>query len=123
MKPAPFEYFAPRSLPEALELLNRYGDDARLLAGGQSLIASLNFRCLRPKALIDLNRVAGLDGLAQQPDGTLLIGALNRHRTLEFDPLVERAAPLLHEAAPYIAHPPTQATRYFRVGHLPSAPG
>jgi carbon-monoxide dehydrogenase medium subunit len=105
MKPAPFEYEAPTSLDAALDLMARHGADAKLLAGGQSLIPVMNFRLAEPALLVDINRVAELDFLRQDADGTLRIGALTRQRRLERDPLVAKAAPLLHEAVPFIAHP------------------
>ncbi|HEY3570539.1 MAG TPA: xanthine dehydrogenase family protein subunit M [Thermoanaerobaculia bacterium] len=105
MKPAPFEYEAPTSLDAALDLMARHGADAKLLAGGQSLIPVMNFRLAEPALLVDINRVAELDFLRQDADGTLRIGALTRQRRLERDPLVAKVAPLLHEAVPFIAHP------------------
>jgi carbon-monoxide dehydrogenase medium subunit len=105
MKPAPFEYEAPASLEAALDLLARHGGDAKILAGGQSLIPVMNFRLAEPALLVDINRVAELDFLQRDADGTLRIGALTRQRRLERDPLVAAAAPLLHEAVPFIAHP------------------
>ncbi len=105
MKPAPFEYEAPASLDAALDLLARHGGDAKILAGGQSLIPVMNFRLAEPALLVDINRVAELDFLRRDADGTLRIGALTRQRRLERDPLVAEAAPLLHEAVPFIAHP------------------
>ena len=81
MKPAPFEYADPRSLDDALAQLARHGDDAKVLAGGQSLVPMLNFRLARPAVLIDINRVGGLDGLAES-GGTLRLGALVRQRAL-----------------------------------------
>jgi aerobic carbon-monoxide dehydrogenase medium subunit len=105
MKPAPFDYEAPASLDAALDLLARHGGDAKILAGGQSLIPVMNFRLAEPALLIDINRLAELDFLRRDADGTLRIGALTRQRRLERDPLVAAAAPLLHEAVPFIAHP------------------
>ena len=105
MKPAPFDYEAPASLDAALDLLARHGGDAKILAGGQSLIPVMNFRLAEPALLIDINRVAELDFIRRDADGTLRIGALTRQRRLERDPLVAAAAPLLHEAVPFIAHP------------------
>ena len=105
MKPAPFDYVAARSLDEALALLADFGGDAKLLAGGQSLIPVLNFRLAQPAKLIDLNRVPDLDFVRAQPDGSLRLGALVRHRRLERDPVIARHAPLVHETAPHIAHP------------------
>jgi carbon-monoxide dehydrogenase medium subunit len=105
MKPAPFEYLAPSSLEEALEALAARGGDAKLLAGGQSLIPVMNFRLAQPAALVDLNRLAGLDYVREDGDGTLRIGAMTRQRRLEREPAVGRRAPLLAEAVPWIAHP------------------
>jgi carbon-monoxide dehydrogenase medium subunit len=104
MKPAPFEYFAPETVEEAVALLARYGDDARPLAGGQSLIPVLNFRLARPAVLIDLNRIASLTGV-QATEGGLRIGAMTRQREAERSALIARAAPLLAEALPHVAHP------------------
>lgn len=104
MKPAAFRYLAPASLEEALELKRAEGDDAKFLAGGQSLVPAMNFRLAQPAALIDLNRLPGLDYVRAEGGG-LRIGALARHRTIERDALVARRAPLLAEAAPHVAHP------------------
>ena len=82
MKPAPFAYFDPRTLPEALDRLAQHGDDAKILAGGQSLVPMLNLRLARPAAIVDINRVAGLDGLSVER-GELRLGALVRQQTLE----------------------------------------
>lgn len=82
MKPAPFEYAAPRSLDEAVAELGRHGDDAKVLAGGQSLVPMLNFRLARPRVVLDINRVTGLDTLVDA-HGTLRVGALVRQRRLE----------------------------------------
>lgn len=105
MKPAPFQYLAPDSLPAALAALQSHGGDAKLLAGGQSLVPVMNFRLAQPAVLIDLNRVPGLDGIERGAGGGLRIGAMTRQRRLEEDPLVARHAPLLREAVPFIAHP------------------
>jgi CO/xanthine dehydrogenase FAD-binding subunit len=105
MKPAPFEYQAPRSLEAALDVLARHGGDAKVLAGGQSLIPVLNFRLAQPALLVDLNRVSELDFLRRADDGGLRIGALTRQRKLERDPMVKDVAPLLAETVPWIAHP------------------
>ena len=74
MKPAPFEYHRPSSLAETFDLLERYGDDGRLLAGGQSLVPALNMRLATPRAVIDINRLPGLAEIRLGPDG-LVIGA------------------------------------------------
>lgn len=105
MKPAPFEYQAPSSLDAALDLLSRRGGDAKILAGGQSLIPVMNFRLAEPALLVDINKLAELDFIRPGDDGTLRIGALTRHRRVERDALVAEAAPLLHETIPFIAHP------------------
>jgi aerobic carbon-monoxide dehydrogenase medium subunit len=104
MKPAPFRYIAPSSLEEAISNLHQYGSDAKLLAGGQSLIPALNFRCLKPAVVIDLNPLTDLDTIQKGVEGDLLIGAMTRYQTLEFDPTVRDFAPLMHGAVPYIAH-------------------
>ena len=105
MKPAPFEYQAPTSLEAALDVLARQGGDAKVLAGGQSLIPVMNFRLAQPALLVDINKLAELDFVRRDEDGSLRIGALVRQRRLERDPLVAEAAPLLREAVPFIAHP------------------
>lgn len=104
MKPAPFEYHAPVSFDEALELKDRHGDDAKILAGGQSLVPAMNFRVVQPGVLIDLNRMAELSYIREEKD-VVQIGAMTRERHLEFDSSIEQRAPLLHEAVPFIAHP------------------
>lgn len=104
MKPAPFEYEAPADLSEVLELLAEGGDDAKLLAGGQSLVPAMNFRLARPSLLIDLNGVADLAYLHEE-GGELRIGAMTRQRQVERSPLVARRLPLVHETMPWIAHP------------------
>ena len=104
MKPAKFEYFAPTSLAEALELLGEHGDDAKVLAGGQSLMPMLNMRLARPKVVIDINRVPDLDYISPTPDGGLAIGALTRQRTVERSDLVEETIPVLAAAIPFIGH-------------------
>jgi carbon-monoxide dehydrogenase medium subunit len=104
VKPPPFEYFAPDSLEEALALLAQYGDDAKPLAGGQSLVPVLNFRLARPAVLVDLNRIDALAGI-EADDAGLRIGAMTRQRSAERDALVRRHAPLIAEALPHVAHP------------------
>jgi len=108
VKPAKFDYHAPASIDEALALLQRYGGEARLLAGGQSLVPMMNFRLVAPAALIDLNRVAGLDHIVA--DGaTVRIGAMTRQRTIEFSPLIAARLPLLRQAVRWIGHLPTRS--------------
>ncbi len=104
MKPAPFAYARASSLEDALSLLAEHGDGARLLAGGQSLMATLNMRLSAPEILIDLNRVAGLSGIEDAGD-TLRIGAMTRHSDIEDSPLVAQHAPLIAAAMEHIAHP------------------
>lgn len=102
MKPPPFEYVAPTSLDEAVAALAEHGEDAKVLAGGQSLIPLLSLRLARPTALVDLN---GVDELAATSvNGTVSIGAMTRHRTVERDADIARAVPLLAAAVPYIGH-------------------
>ena len=103
MKPAPFAYKKARSLEEAMSLLGA-GKDARLLAGGQSLIATLNMRLSAPALLIDINGIGGLDGIALK-DGRLEIGALTRHAAAERSEAVAKHAPLIACAMPHIGHP------------------
>ncbi|MGH7093208.1 MAG: FAD binding domain-containing protein, partial [Stellaceae bacterium] len=103
MKPAAFDYFCPESLGEAVALLAESGDEAKLLAGGQSLMPLLNFRMLRPAVLIDINRLIELDFVAEHRGG-LRIGALTRHHTLETSPLVGERFPVLSAAMAHVAH-------------------
>lgn len=104
MKPAPFEYHVPSTLEEALSLKSQYGDEAKMLAGGQSLVPAMNFRVVQPSLLIDLNRIAELSYIREEGE-TIRIGAMARERHLEFDSSIEKHTPLLHEAVPFIAHP------------------
>ena len=103
MKPAGFEYHDPTTLSEATALLGRLGEDARVLAGGQSLVPLMNFRLARPAHLVDLNRVAELDFLSVV-GGELRIGAMTRQRALERSGEVATGWPLLREAAGFIGH-------------------
>jgi aerobic carbon-monoxide dehydrogenase medium subunit len=103
MKPAPFDYHRPASLAETFDLLHRYGDDGRILAGGQSLVPALNMRLATPRALIDINRLPGLDAIGVTSEG-LVIGALARHETVERSPLVREHAPLIAMAMPHVGH-------------------
>jgi carbon-monoxide dehydrogenase medium subunit len=105
MKPAPFEYHAPTTRDEALALMAEGGFDAKILAGGQSLVPAMNFRLARPSILIDVNGVADLFGIHVAADGSTRIGAMTRQRTVERSPLIAERAPLLAEAMPHIAHP------------------
>jgi len=103
VKPAPFAYKKAHSLDEAVALLGEH-KDARLLAGGQSLIATLNMRLSSPALLIDINGIGGLDGIAEK-NGAVEIGALVRHVQAERSDLIARLAPLIARAMPYIGHP------------------
>jgi aerobic carbon-monoxide dehydrogenase medium subunit len=103
MFPAKFEYFAPGSLDEALSILERYGDEAKILAGGQSLIPLMKLRFAVPRALIDLNRIPGLDDLHER-EGRLRIGPLVRHKTCERSDTLRRYGTLA-AAAPQISDP------------------
>ncbi|MCP4428512.1 MAG: xanthine dehydrogenase family protein subunit M [Chloroflexi bacterium] len=105
MKPAPFEYLAPESLEEALNLMDEHGFDAKLLAGGQSLVPVMNFRLSQPSLIIDLNNIPNLNQCRRNGDGSLRIDAMVRHSQLERNPLVAENAPLLSETMPFIAHP------------------
>jgi carbon-monoxide dehydrogenase medium subunit len=104
MKPASFEYHAPETLAAALALKAQHGDEAKFLAGGQSLIPAMNFRIAQPALLLDLNRLADL-AFIRAAGGELRLGALTRQRAVERDPLVKQHAPLLHETMPHVAHP------------------
>ena len=104
MKPAPFEYYVPDSIEQALDLLREHGDSARLLAGGQSLVPAMNFRVVQPGVLIDLNRIGELRYIRENT-GALQVGAMTRERELEIDPAVSKRTPLLAEAMPHVAHP------------------
>jgi len=103
MKPAPFAYHRPASLGETFDLLARYGDDGRILAGGQSLVPALNMRLATPRALIDINRLPQLDQIRLGADG-LVIGALARHEAVEHSALVATHAPLIAAAMPHVGH-------------------
>jgi carbon-monoxide dehydrogenase medium subunit len=103
MKAPAFDYLRATSLPQVFGLLQQHGDNARLLAGGQTLVATLNMRLSEPALLIDITALDALRGLALQ-GAVLRIGALVTHAEIEASPLVARHAPLLAQAAPHIAH-------------------
>lgn len=107
MKPAPFEYLAPQTLNEALALLQQRGSEAKVLAGGQSLMPLLNFRLLKPGALVDINGIGEL-AYIHRAGQTIAIGAGTRQSSLLTSEAVHRACPLLSEAAPFIGHPATR---------------
>jgi len=104
MKPAPFEYLAPLELQEALESLQQYGEEAKVLAGGQSLMPLMNLRLARPKVIIDINRLARLSSISAAANGGLVIGALTRQRAIERSAMVKERNPLLAAAMPLIGH-------------------
>lgn len=103
MKSARFDYTRVASVEEALALLERHGDDARILAGGQTLLATLNMRLSEPALLVDITGIDALRGIEQR-EGRLHIGALVTHSEIEASPLIAEAAPLLSAAVPHIAH-------------------
>lgn len=104
MKPAAFEYHAPDSLEQALQIMRLHAGEAKILAGGQSLVPAMNFRVVQPGVLIDLNRVSELSFIHEEGE-TIRIGAMARERHLEFDSSIAKRIPLLTEATPFIAHP------------------
>ncbi len=104
MIPGEFDYYSPTSLDEALALLRQHGDDAKILAGGQSLIPAMRFRLAAPKVLIDLNRVTGLSHITEV-NGHLAIGALTRESDVDESALVKQKYPLLADTARVIADP------------------
>lgn len=103
MKPARFEYEAPAGLDEVLGLLDELGDEAKVLAGGQSLGPLMNLRLATPAVLVDLNHVPGLDGLSATADG-VTVGAITRQRTVERDAGVAQHAPVVAEALRWVGH-------------------
>ncbi len=108
MKPPPFEYAAPETIEEISALLAEYGDEARIIAGGQSLMPLLALRVVRPTVLIDIGRVSALDGWRQE-NGILRVGANLRQQDLLEDEDLKSALPLCAEAAPQIGHPATRS--------------
>ena len=123
MKPPKFDYHAPATVEEALALLMRYRGEAKVLAGGQSLMPLLNFRLSRPAALVDLNRIGALSGIREH-DGQVRFGAMTRQRAIEFSPVVLKRLPLLHEATKLVGHLPirTRGTIGGSIAHAdPSA--
>src|SRR3954471_5803554 len=99
-----FAYARPASVADALALLAQYRDEARVLAGGQSLAPMLNFRVAAPRVLVDINRIAGLSGISVTKE-RVRIGAMTRHAELERSPEIARHLPLVAQALPHIAHP------------------
>jgi len=104
MKPVNFDYYAPTSVDEALDTLAELGYDGKVLAGGQSLVAAMNFRMARPSALVDLNNVPELSYIKPTENGGLAIGTMTRVFTVEHSEEVARRFPLLIEVSKYIAH-------------------
>ncbi len=119
MKPAPFAWHGPRSVAETVDLLAGYGDSAKVLAGGQSLVPVLAMRLASPAHLVDINRVAELDGIVVD-DAGVTVGATVRHSALEHDTLATVAQPLLAQALGLVAHP-TIRNRGTTVGSLTHA--
>jgi carbon-monoxide dehydrogenase medium subunit len=103
MKPAPFEYYAPKTVDEALAHLAEYGYDAKVLAGGQSLIPMMNFRLAQPSVLVDINNIDELFYIREHDEGGLCIGAMARHNQVETSSLVANRAALISDAMPHIA--------------------
>ena len=104
MKPPKFDYYDPRSLDEALALLDRHSDDAKVLAGGQSLMPLLNMRLARPSIVVDINQIEELN-YVRASDGGIAVGAIARQRALQTEKLIAERVPILREGAYYIAHP------------------
>jgi CO/xanthine dehydrogenase FAD-binding subunit len=115
VKPAPFKYYAPSTVDEALARLAEHGYDAKVLAGGQSLIPMMNFRLAQPAVLVDLNNISELFYIRANGDasGGLRLGAMTRQRQVEHDALVAERAPLVHEVMPQIAYPQIRARGTF----------
>ena len=103
MKPAPFAYVRAQTLDQVFDLLDQHGDDARILAGGQSLMATLNMRLSEPELLIDINHIDGISGIELKCD-KVRIGALTRHNEVAASPIIAEHAPLIAKAMPHIAH-------------------
>lgn len=108
MKPSSFEYHAPTTIDEAVALLAANGPDARVLAGGQTLIPMMNFRLAAPPVLVDLNRIASL-AYIKDAGQHISIGAMTRQRAIEFSPVVAGKLPLLHQAIKLVGHLPTRS--------------
>ena len=104
MKPAPFKYFKPTTVEQALDFVADQPHGVKLLAGGQSLIPTLNFRLAQPAVLIDISEISTLDYIKAGKKGGVSIGAMTRQRKVEKDPLIVEHAPLLHETMPHLSH-------------------
>jgi len=122
MKPAQFEYHAPTTTEEAVALLKQYAGEAKILAGGQSLVPLMNFRLSRPAALIDINRIGAL-AYIKEADGQLRFGAMTRQRAVERSDLVRSRIPLMTEATELVGHLPirTRGTVGGSVAHADPA--
>jgi CO/xanthine dehydrogenase FAD-binding subunit len=103
VKPAPFDYVVAADLDQALEALAAAGGEAKVLAGGQSLVPMMNFRLVKPAVVVDINRIAGIDGVEDHGD-RLRLGALVRHRTTASDPCIAARLPVLARAMTHVAH-------------------
>lgn len=103
MKAPAFAYARPRAMEEVFDLFERHGEEARIIAGGQSLVAMLNLRVAMPGILVDISGISGMDKIRLHADA-LHIGALVRHREIERSPVIAAHCPLLAQAAPHIAH-------------------
>ena len=103
MKPPAFKFFAAESAEEAVSLLAKHGDEAKVIAGGQSLVPMLNFRLLSPSVIVDINAIPGLDQI-EDCNGGLKIGALTRHFSLETSQAVRKRFPVLSAAMIHVAH-------------------
>jgi CO/xanthine dehydrogenase FAD-binding subunit len=104
VKPPKFDYVRPKTVDEAIAALVAGGGDAKIIAGGQSLVPMLNFRLLNPAVLVDISRIKELDYIEEQADGGLRIGSLTRHHVLETSPVVKRLFPVLNAAMAHVAH-------------------
>lgn len=104
MKPAEFQYFRPNTLDEAIGLLSEYADDAKILAGGQSLVPAMNMRLARPRYIVDINKIPELNFIRLEGE-QLVIGALTRHVEVEESALISETLPLLQEAIAQVGHP------------------
>jgi aerobic carbon-monoxide dehydrogenase medium subunit len=108
LKPARFAYHAPETIEEAIKILSQYEGNARVLAGGQSLIPIMNFRMASPSAIVDLGKIPKLAYIGEEDD-MIQIGAMTRQRAVEFSPLIQQRLPLLHEAIGWVGHLPTRS--------------
>jgi carbon-monoxide dehydrogenase medium subunit len=105
VKPAPFQYIRPSSIDEALAALAGYREDAKVLAGGQSLIALMNLRLVKPAVVVDINRLSDI-AYVRHENGTLAVGALTRQSAVEASDVIARQCPLMAEAIRFVAHRP-----------------